>query len=375
MTERRNIFLHGLSLTLRRFPALLWTYVFSLGLALLFSVRLHTQLAYILDHSLAAQRLTNGFDLSTVAGVFLRFQGAPAGGRAGSYSAVPLFFILFFFLLPGTLFCYQTSSPARLSTLLHQGILHFWRFVRITILTLLISSLILGLLSFLQGKWAEHVDNHAVGLHSFLARTTGIVIIGLIACFLRLYFDLVEVYTVQLGLHLRSAAFGKEAKSDRRVRRTLGPAWRMLRANFAEAYPVFLFLAILGAAAVLVTARISVHMLAQPRVWPTFLLTQIGLFLMLLTRFWQRGAETSLALQHPIYPPPQVPIRHVVTHVPPPPPVTPIEYPIAPPTPDPTAGRTVELTPDPIPNPEPASPSLDQPDPGIFHRDPNKPPL
>ena len=29
---------------------------------------------------------------------------------------------------------------------------------------------------------------------------------------------------------------------------------------------------------------------------------------------------------------------------------------------------------DPIPDPEPASPSLDQPDPGVFHHDPAKPP-
>ncbi len=48
------------------------------------------------------------------------------------------------------------------------------------------------------------------------------------------------------------------------------------------------------------------HMLAQPRVWPTFLLAQLGLFLMLFTRFWQRGAETSLALQNPI-PTPSLP--------------------------------------------------------------------
>ena len=29
---------------------------------------------------------------------------------------------------------------------------------------------------------------------------------------------------------------------------------------------------------------------------------------------------------------------------------------------------------DPIPNPEPASPSLDEPDPGVFHHDPRRPP-
>jgi hypothetical protein len=29
--------------------------------------------------------------------------------------------------------------------------------------------------------------------------------------------------------------------------------------------------------------------------------------------------------------------------------------------------------PDPLPNPEPSVPSLDQPDPGVFHHDPVKP--
>ncbi len=379
MSERRSIFLLGLSVTIRRFPALLWAYVFNLGLALLFSLRLHTQLASILDHSLAAQRLINGFDLGTVAGTFLRFQGSPAESTATSYLSVPLFLLLYFVLIPGTLFCYETDSPARLSTLSHQGLLHFWRFVRITILTLILSGVVLGLLSFLQTKWAEHVDEHAVGFHSFLARMAGIAFILLVACFLRLYFDLVEVYTVQVGLHIRS-----NGRSDRRVLRTFAPAWRVLRANFAEAFPIFLLLAILGAAAVLLTARLSVHMLAQPRVWPAFLLTQFGLFLMLLTRFWQRGVETSLAMQFPIYPLPQLPVRSVAARVAPLTPVSPSPIDQQSPTPpdvpraDLSHGSGVmqpipPIVSDPIPDPEPASPSLDEPDLGIFHRRPDEP--
>lgn len=366
MSHPRNIFLHGLSLTLRRFPALLWTYLFNLGLAFLFSIPLHTQLASILDHSLATQRLISGFDLGILFNLRGRFDNAPGNPTAGSFGSVALFFIIYFLLVPGTLFCYQTASPARLSTLLHQGLLFFWRFIRITILTLLISGLILGPLSFLQTKWAEHVDNHAVGLHSFLARNAGLVILLLVASILRLYFDLVEVYTVQLGLRIRD-----NGKPDRRVRRTLRPAWRTLRAHFGEAWPVFLFLTILGAAAIIVTARIAMHMLAQPRVWPMFLLAQLGLFLLLFTRFWQRGAETSLALQHPLSPPPQLPIRHVVTHTaPPPPPPFSAEYPTEQPVSIPIASPIN----DPIPNPEPAPPPLDEPDLGIYHHDPTKPP-
>jgi hypothetical protein len=367
MPERRNIFLHGLWLTLRRFPAVLWAYVFNLGLALIFSVRLHSQISSMMNHSLAAQRLTNGFDLSLILESFGRLQQSPGGSAAGSYSAIPLYFLIYFLLVPGTLFCYQTKSPARLSTLLHQGLLHFWRFIRITLLTLIISGLILGPLVFLQGKWADHVDDHAVGRHAFFATLAGYIIIFLVASILRLYFDLVEVYTVQLGLHLRHSG-----KPDRRVRRAFGPAWRTLRANFSQAWPIFLFLTLLGVATVILTARISMHMLAQPRVWPAFLLCQLGLFLSLLSRFWQRGAETSLALQNPIFPPAQLPILPVVGKVNPIDPLHP-NHPI-PPTPEHLDPHPSEpLTSDPIPNPEPAPPSLDEPDPGVFHHDPSKP--
>ncbi len=363
MLERRNIFLHGLFLTLRRFPALAWAYVFNLGLALIFSIRLHAQFSSIMDHSLAAQRLTGGFDIATAASALLRLQDEPSGRNPGAFSAIPLFLLGYFLLVPGTLCCYQTKSRARLSTLFHQGLIYFWRFIRITLLTILVSALILGPLVFIQGKWADHVDKHAVERHAFFATLIGYVVIFLVASILRLYFDLVEVYTVQLGLHLRH-----NGKPDRRVRHALAPAWRTLRAHFSQAWPIFLFLTILGASAVILTARASMHMLAQPRVWPTFLLAQLGLFLLLFTRFWQRGAETSLALQNPIFTPSPLPILPVVDKVRPVDPLHPNQ---------PVPAHQIppaDQPPDPIPNPEPASPSLAEPDPGVFHHNPAKPP-
>ncbi len=368
MVERRSIFLHGLSLTLRRLPAFLWTYVLNLTLAFLFSISVNRQLASLLDHSLAAQRLSNGFDLGIISEIFLHLHEGPVQNTntAVSHGSVPLYLVLYFLLVPGTIFCYLTSTPARLSSLFHQGLLHFWRFARITLLAFLACMLILGPLFFFQSKWSNYIDDHVVGRTAFLCTLAGYIIIFLVASILRLYFDLVEVYTVQLGLHPRPAIFGSQPKQDRRVRVALSPAWRTLRAHFSQAWPVFLFLTLLGASAVILTARIAMHMLAQPRVWPTFLLAQLGLFLMLFTRFWQRGAETSLALQNPIaVRAPTLPVANVVSSTP---------NPIAPvPT---RLNLTPELhprTPEPIANPEPAPPSLDEPDPGVFHHDPSKP--
>ncbi len=357
--RRRSILLAGLRLTLSRFPAILWTYALNLGLALLFSLRLHAQLSSILSHSLAAQRLTSAFDLGTLLEALARLShNAPSSGSA-NFLGLPLYLLGYFILVPGTLAAYQApAAPATLAALLADGLAFFWRFIRITLLTALVSAAVLVPLSRFYGGWATHISNHHVGLPAFLARLPVAILIVLAAALLRLFFDLVEVYTVQLGSHLRP-----NGKPDRRVRRTLLPAFRTLRRHFVHACGTFLALAALGLLAVLFTGRIALHMLAQPRVWPVFLLSQAGLLFMLFTRFWQRGAETILCLDFPLSYASYNPQGYLRDNPQPDPALSPT---MPAPPPDPPTYRH----PDAQPNPEPIAPSLPTPDPGIFHHDP-----
>lgn len=363
MLKKGSILLTGLRLVLSHPGALLWTYAFNLGIALLFSLRLHAQLASILDHSLAAERLSSAFDLGTALNASYRLgEHAPSTGST-SYLGLPVYLLIYFVIVPGALFSYRSQTPARLSILLGTGLSFFFRFVRITLLTLLVSGIVLAPLSVLEGKLEDFIDDRVVGVATLVYKLPGILILLLIACLLRLYFDLVEVYTVQLGDQFRP-----NGKSDRRVRRTLLPALRTLFGNFSRAYVAFLTLTILGLGAVAITSAIAVQMLAQPRVWPMFLLAQAGLFAMLLTRFWQRGAETVLASENPLAAPELSPgMRDILIAQT----VRPIPYrrrstdlPL-----DPHASAAN----DPVPDPEPAAPSLEQPDPGVFHHDPGKP--
>src|SRR5260370_24442214 len=102
MPERRNIFLHGLSLTLRRLPALLWAYAFNLILAFLFSIPFNLRLSSLLNHSLAAQRLSSGFDLGTIAEAYLHMHEGPTADAGASFghTSIPLYLIVYFLLLP-----------------------------------------------------------------------------------------------------------------------------------------------------------------------------------------------------------------------------------------------------------------------------------
>lgn len=391
MIERRSIFIHGLGIALRRIPAFLWTYVFSLVLALGFCLPLKVQLSNLLDQSLASQRLFSGFDIGTaVSAAFHLHEGSASQAAAlASHGAVPTYLLIYFLLVPGTLFCYITRTRAQLSTLLRQGLLHFWRFVRITILTLIAVFFILGPLMLLQARWASFTEERFVGLTALLLKLAGLFVVLLVASLLRLYFDIVEAYTVQLGTEHRP-----DGRPDRRVRRTLGPAWHLLRHHLVRAWFIFLLLAALGSAAAFFSARTAMHMLAQPRVWPIFLMAQLGVMALLFTRFWQRGAETSLVQQNPILHRSSIPIvtkKPLPAHPAPssvehprhvemiynPDPLTPL-YPAPLSSDDPLTHlplieREPPATSDPIPDPEPAVPSLDEPDPGVFHHDPQKP--
>jgi hypothetical protein len=346
MPPRRSILLHGLRLVARVPGVLLWTYAANLGIALVFSLRLHAQLSSVLDHSLAAERLNSAFDLGTLNAALHRLNYQAPDTGASSYAGLPLYLLCYFVFVPGALFCYQASCPSRLPIFFSSGISFFWRFIRITILTAIASLVILTPLFLFQNAWSEHVDNHLVGSAATLHKLPGIVLILLVAALLRLYFDLVEVYTIQLG-----DRYLPDGKADRRVRRTLLPALRTLRQNFGRAYFAFLFLTLLGFASVFVTGRIVMHMLAQPRVWPGFLLAQAGLFGMMATRFWQRGAESILVCDNPL--PKQFAQQIPACRV------EPICY-VAP----------QHLAADAQSDPEPAAPSLEGPDPGVFHHEP-----
>jgi hypothetical protein len=315
MTQQRNLLTTGLGLTLRNWPAFVWTYVFNLGTALLFTLPLRAQLSDITAHSLASERLTGAFDLGTMAGAIMKLSKGPGPATLSSNFTAPVFVVLYFLIVPGTLLCYQSGARPRLATLFHTGFTYFWRFIRITLVNLVISGIILGGLTALQKLWSAHIDDTMVGRNAFLLELAGIILIALIAAALRLYFDLVEVYTVQLGAQAWPDGAEENPKRQRQIRRAFRPALRALRSNFVRSYITFLFLTALGLGVVVLTARIAMHSLAQPHVWPLFLLAQLGLFLMLLTRFWQRGAETILALDNPL-PLPIVPIPEpLVTEV------------------------------------------------------------
>ena len=293
--KRRSILLGGLRLVWQHPGAVVWTYLFNLGIALVFSLPLHARLASVLDHSIAAQGLNAAFDLGTLGAVAHKLSYRVPSSGASIYSGLPIYFFWYFVLVPGALFSYRIGAPQRLAILVSSGLCFFWRFVRITLLTVLVSALVLGPLFALQGVWMNHVDEHVVGVAAVYHDLVGWVVIALVAAVLRVYFDLVEVYTVQLDDQYRETG-----KPDRRVRKVLIPAAKTLWTNFWRVYGVFWYTTLKGGIALGLVGYVAVESLAQPRVWPAFLLLQLGFFISIFTRYWMRAAETVLVAEFPL---------------------------------------------------------------------------
>ncbi len=375
----RSPILRGLFLTLRHPRPLLWTYVVSLAAAWIASATLRAEFAQITSTTLAAQPLISGFDLATIFEAGRRFSAGPHGSFAvPARTGIPVYLLAFFLLVPGTLLTYLTNTPRRLGALLQQGMQSFWSFVRITLLTLLIAGPILGALSAAQGAVSSRIGEHITGEPAFLLDLVGIVAIFVVASLLRLYFDLVEIHTIDLAQTMRPSG-----KPDRRVRATLAPAWRTFCTGLPATALTFLFLAVLGGLAAYLLSLSALRHLAQPRVWPTALLGQLGVFTLIFTRFWQRAAETvhfrnvnpilrRSRIYAPANPIPRASIEPEMTSYgstfPGP---FPVSDPPSPILPGPNSNPLPEPgpTPDPLPNPEPISPSLASPDPGVFHHD------
>jgi len=106
----------------------------------------------------------------------------------------------------------------------------------------------------------------------------------LVALLLRLWWDLVEVYIV------RNAMDG-----ERRVHLALVPAFRLLFRHFFRIFGSFLLTGLAGVTALALCLSLWKALPAH-QVWIAALLAQLGLFLLLVSRFWQRGLEATLVM-------------------------------------------------------------------------------
>jgi hypothetical protein len=282
-----NLLVQGFQLALRNWPLVVWAYVVNLVFGLLAGIPFATGLASYLDHSLAAQRIAGTIDISYLNELLLHLH--ESGFRSTAIDTAAwlnlLQLLVLFVLFAGTTFVYVSAEPPQLSVLLRGGVAYFWRFVRAAIVAGCVALVVLGILLSARALLLTRADSVYVERTLFLYSVISAAVVVLVASLVRLWWDLVEVYIV------RNAMDG-----ERRVRQALLPALRLLGTYFFRTTGSFLLSGFLGVAALALCLFLWKQFVPARQVWLACLLAQLGLFLLLASRFWQRGIEAALVM-------------------------------------------------------------------------------
>jgi hypothetical protein len=282
-----NILVQGFQLALRNWPLVLWAYAVNLVFGLLAGVPFATGLASYLDHSLAAQRIAGTIDISYLGELMAHLR--ESGFRSTAIHTAAwlnlLQLLVLFVLFAGTTFVYVSAEPPQLSVLLRGGVAYFWRFVRAAILAGCVAAVVLGILLSARALLLIRADRVYVERTMFLYSAISAAVVLLVASLVRLWWDLVEVYIV------RNVMDG-----DRGVRHALLPALVLLRKYFFRTVGSFLLSGMLGVGALALCLLLWKQFVPANQVWLACILAQLGLFLLLASRFWQRGIEAALVM-------------------------------------------------------------------------------
>jgi hypothetical protein len=273
----------GAALVWRRQRVLWWVFAVNLALGLLGAAGARQQLDKLLQHSLAGEGLTKGFDF----GMFLELVNRPEANLMRSAGSSFLFAALFplfmLFVTGGILAVYREDRKFTAGDFFAASGAFFWRFVRLALFSLVPFGILFGAFSGVN-KLSDYLGDRAVsaktGFHILLA---GGIVVTLLLLFVRLWFDIAQV----------RAVVQDEPRMWPNLWKALGISWRNKTMLFR------VYLCISGVAWVTLAGGLWLWAKLPPTATPaTFLLLQFIILMQLLTRLWQRASSVAWYQRH-----------------------------------------------------------------------------
>lgn len=258
----------------------------------------------ILDHSLYAQHLTDGFSLS----VFLELLAKPDFGIMRSMTVPALYFAIVFFLatalfLPGVFLGYSSNYRLPRDEFFRACGRNMWRFIRLMIIAGIVMGIFTGVLCGINNAIVNKAGESTNEVLPFELQMTGLAIIFLIMCTLRIWFDLAEADVV--------------LSDQRAVRKSVLAGLKHTFRGLPRLLTSYVISTIVAAIILVGGLWTWMKFVSPASIFGAFLVAQITLFLLLIPRFWQRGVAVSYWQQkmlahavapQPIAPAPQQPV-------------------------------------------------------------------
>jgi hypothetical protein len=276
--QNSSAFWGGAGLMWRKQHIVWWIFVVNFVLAFFSIHGLIPRTGAILDHSLAAHRLVNGFDLGALGELTVQPGVSPLDVSPAAMAYSLVFSVFMLFMTGGFLEVYARDIRLTTSEYFEACGAFFWRFFRLMI-WLLLCLIPIGIFHHILRAIANRIGDNAVSAMTgvWCSIVVGVVIFVLLLI-LRLWFDMAEIYCV--------------AQNERRVRRALRMAWRVTFVNFGSLFRLFVGIGIIACIGFGIGLWVWMYVLPPTAIKTAFFLGQAMILWWLGTRLWQRSAET-----------------------------------------------------------------------------------
>jgi hypothetical protein len=289
-------FLSGAGLVWKWQRLLWWVFAVTLIFGFLATQGMVDRAAGTLNHSLASERLVNGWEVTALLEL-AQLQNSPIEfqGPAVIHFSI-LFAVFMLFVTGGILATYLRDEKPRAASFFEACGQYFWRFFRMLIYFAIVL-IPIGAISAGAGALYDHIDADSISpysaVHFFLVAC---LVILLLLAVVRLWFDMAEVIAV--------------ADDERRMHKALRRAARLLWNNFFSLFWLYLRIAIIGLLLFFLGLRVWMINLSPQSNIIAFLLSQLMILVWIGTRLWQRASESlwyrefaQTSVQEPVWTP------------------------------------------------------------------------
>jgi len=289
MREHQSLLSGGLSRVRHNKRYIFWFYVLNVALAWFGAGAFNNQVHQILDHSLHADRLVNGFDL----GVLYEMFGRPEFGPTLASAAPAMHFAFFFLLLtalflPGVLQGYASTYRLPREDFFRTCGRNLWRFLRLMIVAAVVMAAVAAALLGIRSALLKAAEESTNELLPFYVSMATLLVIFLVMTALRIWFDLAQTDVVL---------------SDQPVvRRSIATGFRHTWRSLGRLLGSYVVSTIVAAIVLAAGLWAWIKLVPPASVLGAAVVSQLTLLLLLIPRFWQRGVAVTYYLQNMVEP-------------------------------------------------------------------------
>ena len=276
-SSRPKTFGAGAQLTWKWQRLVWWVFAVCFILALVSTRGTLERLGDGINHSMAAQRLVNGFDASAIAELITVPDAPLLTSNSGGFLAALVFTIFMLFVTGGIIATYVRDEKPEASSFFEASGYHFWRFFRLMIyflIALIPVALVAGIVSAMYGSLDEKQISPMPAVHVF---EVGSLVVLFLAMVMRLWFDMAQVVAV--------------ADDEKRMHKALRVAFMLVARNFFSLFWLYFRISFIGWALFLVGIWLWMTKLAPTSTIAAFLVSQLIILFWIGTRMWQRASE------------------------------------------------------------------------------------